>query len=242
SRKHRGIDNHADAALCAIRQNGFLDLAAQNGVRGLERSDRRDGLRALVLLRVKVGDANPADLAFLSQGCQCLPSLFQAGPVIGRRPMHLVQIDGAGLQAAEAVLALLADGTGGMVGADFAAGVPTKNTLGKNVGPRAAPIIQGTGNDLLRMAQAVNGSGVDPVDSEFESAVDGGDGIGVFLRAPGELPSRAADSPGAKTCWSDVKIGIAEFACLHISFIPQGESPMQSNIECRQRAHWLDEG
>src|SRR5208337_4164916 len=34
SRKHRGVDNHTDAALCAIRQSSFLDLAAQNGVRG----------------------------------------------------------------------------------------------------------------------------------------------------------------------------------------------------------------
>src|SRR5208282_3353503 len=203
SRKHRGIDNHADAALCAIRQNGFLDLAAQNGVRGLERSDRRDGLRALDLRCVKIGDANPADLAFLSQGCQCLPSLFQAGPVIGRRPMDLIEIDGADLQAAKAVLAFLADRTCGVILADFAGGVPTKDTLGKNIGPRAAPVFQSAGHNLLRMAQAVNGSGVDPVDAEFESAANGGDGIGVFLRAPGELPSRTADGPSAKSCWSD---------------------------------------
>src|SRR5208337_5221299 len=142
----------ADAPFRAIRQSGFLDLATQNGVRGLERSDRRDGLRTLDLLRVKVGDANPAHLAFLLQGCQSLPSFFQAGPVISRWPMDLVQIDGTCLQAAKAALAFLADGTGGMIGADFACGIPTENTLGKNIGPRAAPIFQSAGHDFLRMA------------------------------------------------------------------------------------------
>ena len=66
-------------------------------------------------------------------------------------------------------------------------------------------------------AESVRGGGVNPVDTEFECAVNGCDGIVVILRSPGELPARAAYGPGAIADWSDVEIGVTEFASLHSS-------------------------
>ena len=50
------------------------------------------------------------------------------------------------------------------------------------------------GDNLFRVAEAVDGGGIDPVDAEVEGAMDGVYGVVVVLRAPGELP---IPSPGS---------------------------------------------
>src|SRR5208283_1965183 len=228
SRKHGGVDNHADALLRAIRQGGLFNLAAQNGVWRLERGDRRDRLCALDLRRVKIAYTDPAYLAFFLQGGHSLPGFFQTGAVIGGRPVHLIQVDRVELQATEAIFAFLADGTRGKRGGDFAIGAPGENALGEYVRPRTAPLFQCARNNFFRMTQTINGSSINPIDSEFKRAVNRRDGVGIFLWTPGKFPTRTAGGPGAESRRSNVKIGIPKFARLHGSFISQQESPWQS--------------
>ena len=57
----------------------------------------------------------------------------------------------------------------------------------------------GVANHLFRVAETIDGGRVDPVDAEIEGAVNGAYGIGVILRAPGELPVPSADGPGAES-------------------------------------------
>jgi hypothetical protein len=45
------------------------------------------------------------------------------------------------------------------------------------------------------MAQAIDCSGVNPVDAAIQSALDGADRFAVILRAPAELPVAATDAP-----------------------------------------------
>ena len=92
-----------------------------------------------------------------------------------------------------------------------AVGVPEPRALGEDVGlvrrgfDRAA-------YHLFRVAQSVDGRGVDPVDAQIERAMNGGDGVVVVLRTPGVLPVAAADGPGAEADGSEMKIGVAEGA------------------------------
>ena len=65
-------------------------------------------------------------------------------------------------------------------------------------------------DDFFRMAEAVDGCGVDPVDAKVERAMDRGDGFVVVLGAPGEFPVAAADGPCAKADGCEVKVRVAE--------------------------------
>jgi len=48
------------------------------------------------------------------------------------------------------------------------------------------------------VAGAIDRSSINPVDTQFQRPMNGGDGLAVILSAPGELPTRAADRPGAE--------------------------------------------
>ena len=71
------------------------------------------------------------------------------------------------------------------------------------------------GDDLFGVAEAVDGGGVDPVDAELDGAVDGGDGVVVVLRAPGEGPVAAADGPCAEADGGEVQIRVAKLFLVH---------------------------
>jgi hypothetical protein len=68
------------------------------------------------------------------------------------------------------------------------------------------------GYDLLGVAEAVDGSGVDPVDAKFKRAVDSGDGFGVVLGTPGVGSVSASNGPCAEADGGELEIGVAEFA------------------------------
>ena len=55
------------------------------------------------------------------------------------------------------------------------------------------------------MAQTVNGGGVDPVNAQFQRAKDGGNGLGIILRAPAKFPI-PADGPGTEANRGDSHI------------------------------------
>jgi hypothetical protein len=93
--------------------------------------------------------------------------------------------------------------------------VPAQATFSKDIRTWAGPAFQCASDDFFRVAEAIDGGGVDPVDAEFEGAMNGGDGVVVILRSPGELPAGTAYGPGAIADWSDLHIRVAKLAGLH---------------------------
>ena len=86
--------------------------------------------------------------------------------------MDLVEVNGVGLEPAQAVLALAANGRFAQRVVDLALLMPDHAALGEDVGTRPLPVRQRLGDDLLRVAQAVDGGGVDPVDAQFQRLAD----------------------------------------------------------------------
>src|SRR5437868_5958320 len=85
--------------------------------------------------------------------------------------------------------------------------------LGKYVGP-VRETLQRAPDELLRVTEAVGGGSVDPVHAEFERPMDGGDRLLVLLGAPAELPTAAADGPGAEPDAGYLEAGLAELCAL----------------------------
>src|SRR5205085_11882571 len=77
-------------------------------------------------------------------------------------------------------------------------------------------------DDLLGVAEAVLGGGVDPVDAELERAVDGGDRLVVVLLAPAPVVLRAADRPGAEADAADLEAGAAKLGRPHPVIVAGG--------------------
>ena len=111
--------------------------------------------------------------------------------------MHLIEVDDVDLQAAQTGVAFFADGLRGVHLGDMALFVPTHGALGENVGALALPLLQCTRDNFFGVTETVDGGGVDPIDTKFEGAVNGGYGIVVFLRTPAELLAATADGPCA---------------------------------------------
>src|SRR6202795_1275830 len=133
--------------------------------------------------------------------------------------MDLIEIDHIDREAAEAVLDFATDRIRAQYLLYLTLGTPAQPALGEDVRLRTAPLLQRSADDFLRVSQSVNGGRVDPVNAEFERAVNGRNGIVVVLRSPGELPARAADGPGSIAYGSDVQVGIAKLACLHFDLL-----------------------
>ncbi len=155
---------------------------------------------------VEVGDADPADFAFLLKTGHFGPAFFDVG--IGLGPMDLVEIDNVDVKAAQAVFAFLADGGGFEGGHDFALVVPGAFAFGEDVGFVGAAF-ESLAYDFFGVAETVDGGGIDPVEAGIESGMDGGDGIVVILIAPGEGPAGAADSPGADAEGCNFEIAVS---------------------------------
>lgn len=69
------------------------------------------------------------------------------------------------------------------------------------------------------MAEPLYGGGIDPVDSEIEGTVNGGDGLAVVLRTPGKGPPGAALSPGPQAYSGQVEVCIPQLSFLHVRFL-----------------------
>src|SRR5258708_37515183 len=140
--------------------------------------------------------------------------------------MDLVEIDQIDGEAAEAVLDFFTDRLRTQYFVYLTFETPAQAALGEDVGPRTAPFLQRAADDFLGVSETVAGGRVDPVAAEFERAVNGGDGVVVCLRSPGELPARAANGPSSVAHGSDVQVGIAKLACLHFNLLVKLPSAM----------------
>src|SRR5437867_1181431 len=94
--------------------------------------------------------------------------------------------------------------------------VPPESAFGEYIGPRPRPCRERPGDDLFRVTQAIDRRGIDPVHAQLQRAVNGGDGVVVVLFSPGELPSCAANRPGAVADGCNEQIRISELFCFHI--------------------------
>src|SRR5207245_6601125 len=81
---------------------------------------------------------------------------------------------------------------------------------------------------LLRVAEAVHGGGVDPVDAALDGMPDGGHRLGVVLAAPAEGPSGPADGPGAE----------AHAADLHARRSQRCHGPYDRARDVSEQRHW----
>jgi hypothetical protein len=70
--------------------------------------------------------------------------------------------------------------------------------------------LEGAADDLFGVAEAVDGSGIDPVNAQIERAMDRGDGFVVVLRPPCEIPVAAADGLRAKADRGELKVEVAQ--------------------------------
>src|SRR5262249_11344395 len=113
------------------------------------------------------------------------------------------------LESTQAVLALAPDRVRLQHAMSVSPFVPTQTALGEDIGPLAPPRLQSAGHDLFGVAHSVDGRGVDPVDAQFQGAMDRGDRRLIVLRTPTELIAWTPDRPGTQANRCDAEIGIA---------------------------------
>ena len=88
------------------------------------------------------------------------------------------------------------------------------SALGENVWTLGGrDLAQRPPDDFLRMAQSIDGRGVDPVDAGRDGVFDGRDRVRVVLAPPPVGPSATADGPGAEADLGDSQTAYAERTC-----------------------------
>jgi hypothetical protein len=97
--------------------------------------------------------------------------------------VHLVEVDYIDADPLEARLGLAENRLALEVVDHPAPGTLQQRALGEHVRRLAHPF-QRAADDLLRVAEAVCGCGVDPVDPKFECVMDRGDRLLVLLGPP----------------------------------------------------------
>src|SRR5207253_6929763 len=135
----------------------------------------------------------------------------------------LVEVERVRPEPPQTGLALAADRVGLETVADPATLVPDHAALGEDVRALAHPF-EGAGDHFLRMAQAIDGGGVDPVDAVVQRFADRRDGVTVVLAAPGELPAAAADGPGPETDRGNHEVRISQAFGDHVVISLKGLS------------------
>src|SRR5262245_1737284 len=100
----RAIGEHHEAVLLGVRKHVLLDLALEQIVRRLDGGERRSLPEAIHLLRRKITDADGADFSLAAKVFESLCRLVERDGSI--RPMHLIDVDDIGLEAAKRILEL----------------------------------------------------------------------------------------------------------------------------------------
>src|SRR5215203_989850 len=192
---HRRVGDHADVVLLAVREYLVLDATFEHVVWRLQGLDRGDLPYALHLLDVEVRDPDVADLALLLELGHRLPALLDV--LVRPWPVDLVEVYGLHLQPTEALLALALYGVLLEVVGDVATLVPYLGALGEDVGT-LRNALEGPGHELLGVAEAVDGGGIDPVHAELDGPPYGPHRLVVVLRAPGGAPSAPTYGPATE--------------------------------------------
>ena len=182
----RAPRDHRDAVLLARRQHVVLDAADEHRVRRLLAHEAL----AVAALRhpLRLDDrgcgkrraADVAHLALVHQVGQRAERLVDVG--VGTRPVHLVEVDVVGVEAAQALLALTQD-PASRAAAHVRIGAHVAVHLGGEHDVVAAALDR-LGHDLFRLSARVHVGGVDEVDPGIERGVDHVDRLVVVVVAP----------------------------------------------------------
>ncbi len=197
--------------------------AGEQRERRLDRVDVADRLAALELLDVEVGDAEPARLPLVDELGHRPPRLLErrTGRPVG--PVDLVEVDPLEAEAAQAVLALLADRRWTQVVLDHAFGTPepAAPALREDEHVLASAVrLERAADDLLGVAEPVDSRRVDPVDAALDRVADRGHRLVVVDR----VPSRTSTGRRSPTRRSPTVVSsgpeLAEHAHLHARLRP----------------------
>src|SRR5204862_4033761 len=99
----------------------------------------------------------------------------------------------------------------------FPLSIPTQTTFGEDIRTRTVPTRQGAGHDFFRVAGAIDRRGINPVDSQFQCAMNRRDGRVVILITPCELPTGAANGPSPEAHRRDEQIRDSKSLRLHLT-------------------------
>ncbi len=100
---HRAVGQHPNLVVLADRQHTVFDCAKQRVIRDLIRLGAPQCQQLLQIAWAEVADANCADFALFAQPFQRAVGVRQGDGAAG--PVHLVNVDHIGVQAAQTVLA-----------------------------------------------------------------------------------------------------------------------------------------
>ena len=207
----RAVAEDAHAVPARGRQHVGLDAAHQDRVRRLLGHEPFQAAVAGGPLRLDdlaggVGRrADVADLALPDQVGQRAEGLLDVGVLA--RPVHLVQVDVVGVQAAQRVLDLADDPPAGA--APLVRVGPHRHEELRGQHDVVAAPGEGLADDPFRLALGVDVGGVDEVDAGIQGAVDDADGVGLVLVSPRAEHHR----PQAQR--ADRDAGPAEHSVLH---------------------------
>src|SRR5271166_2031087 len=163
-----------------------------------------------------------ADLSLFLQIEQGLPVRLDRRAVLWR-PVHLIEINPLNLKSAQRTLDLAAN-------ARWGAHSPWQGVAVRGVGnqPAFGTLAlwnggKGSGDDLLRMPEAIDCGCVDPVDPARHGVTDRGHGVPVVLAAPADRPI-AANHPGPEAHARNLHVGRPELPNRKCAFTDHGLS------------------
>src|SRR5712675_617332 len=185
----RSVRKRGDATVAGVRQNIAFDFALEKIVGRLNGVKRRDGSETRHLFRRIVAHPDSSNFSLFVEFAK------RAGGLLNRnervRPVHLVDINVVGSEPTQRILELLENALARGVAFDFALS-PIDADFGGNDDAVPATILEGVTHKFFGTTKAINGRGVDQVDAQVESSMNGTDGFLLI----GSAPHPTADGPG----------------------------------------------
>ena len=172
TRLHRTVREEAEVTPPAELERHAFRVPTHQAVRCLQGRDRPKPLGSLQIAHgvMKVQNPGKPDFALLNQSADFVPRVFQAFVVV--RPVNLIEVDDINPEALQARFAFAADACAREIVPDVVLPIPDQSALAGDDDAGAA-IGDGVANDFLAVAESVYRRGIDPVDAEFEGAVNG---------------------------------------------------------------------
>ena len=166
-----------------------------------------DRLDPFHLRHAEIGHTAVAYFPFLNQFGNRFPRFLDI--LVRHRPVDLVEVDHVDIQAAQALLRLFFHTPllEPIVHLPVAGILPDQAALSGNDDLLPATFDR-LAHDLLRVAQPVSGSGVDPVDAQVQGAPDHRQRLLVILLTPPKLP-RPAYRPRTQADCRQVEVALS---------------------------------
>src|SRR4029077_9264558 len=148
----RAIGEHHQVVALGVRKDVLFDLPLEQIVGRLDGGKRRSLPEAIHLLRRKIADADGANFSLAAKGIERSCRLLERNRRV--RPMHLIDVDDVGLEAAKRVLELIAQPRRRGVAQELAAS-PVKPDLGGDDRTRSPSALKRLADQLLGAAEAI---------------------------------------------------------------------------------------